>query len=75
MKKEILKMLSSDEKLDLNKVSLFMTTIASIVLASYAVVTNSSIAEPLFITMVGAGVGTTVTKGVVDTVQKRKERE
>lgn len=73
MKKEIIKMLSSDDKLDLNKVSLFMTTCASIVFTGYAVVSGSSIAEALFITMVGVGAGTTVSKGIVDTLQMRKD--
>lgn len=79
--KELLRMLqsrSSDDKelrLDLNKTTLFITTIAGILLTSYAVIVQASFAEVFFITMIGAGAGTTISKGVVDTMQKRKDHE
>ncbi|PWD85819.1 hypothetical protein DC081_06575 [Ignatzschineria cameli] len=80
MTKELLRMLqsrSSDGKLrlDLNKTTLFMTSVAGILLTTYAVIVQASFAEALFITMIGAGAGTTISKGVVDTMQKRKDHE
>lgn len=80
IKRELLRMLQGrssdgDLRLDLNKTTLFITTLAGILLTSYAVVVQASFAEVLFITMMGAGAGTTISKGVVDTIQKRKEHE
>ena len=77
MMKELLRMLqskSSDNelRLDLNKATLFLTTIAGILLTAYAVIVQASFAEVFFITMMGVGAGTTVSKGVVDTIQKRE---
>lgn len=78
--KELIRMLSSrsssgDLRLDLNKTTLFITTLAGILLTTYAVIVQASFAEVFFITMMSAGAGTTITKGIVDTVQKRKEHE
>ncbi len=78
--KELLRMLqgrSSDGelRLDLNKTTLFMTSVAGILLTTYAVIVQASFAEVFFITMIGAGAGTTISKGVVDTMQKRKDHE
>lgn len=78
--KELLAMLqsrSSDGKmrLDLNKTTLFLTSVAGILLTAYAVIVQASFAEVFFVTMIGAGAGTTISKGIVDTVQKRKEHE
>lgn len=75
MKNEIKKMLSSSDKLDLNKVSLFMTMLVGMLLTTYAVVTHASFAEAFFITMIGAGAGTTVSKGIVDTLQRKKDEK
>lgn len=81
VKRELMRMLqsrSSDDKelrLDLNKTTLFMTSVAGILLTTYAVIVQASFAEVFFITMVGAGAGTTITKGIVDTVQKRDKHE
>ncbi len=72
--KELLRMLqsrSSDDKelrLDLNKTTLFITVIAGILLTSYVMIVQASFAEVLFITMMSVGFGTTVSKGVVDTI-------
>lgn len=78
--KELLRMLqsrSSDNelRLDLNKTTLFLTTVAGILLTAYAVIVEASFAETLFIAMIGAGAGTTVSKGIVDTVQKKGDRD
>lgn len=79
--KELLRMLqsrSSDGKelrLDLNKTTLFLTSVSGILLTAYAVIVQASFAEVMFITMMGIGAGTTVSKGVVDTIQKRKDHE
>lgn len=79
--KELLRMLQSrsrDDKelrLDLNKTTLFMTSVAGILLTAYAVIIQASFAEVFFITMIGAGAGTTISKGVVDTMQKRRDHE
>lgn len=78
--KELLRMLqsrSSDNelRLDLNKTTLFLTTVAGILLTAYAVIVEASFAETLFIAMIGAGAGTTVSKGIVDTIQMRKEHD
>ena len=78
--KELLRMLqskSSDNelRLDLNKATLFLTTIAGILLTAYAVIVQASFAETLFIAMIGAGAGTTVSKGIVDTIQMRKDHD
>ncbi|UNM95938.1 hypothetical protein MMG00_12155 [Ignatzschineria rhizosphaerae] len=80
IKRELLRMLqgrssNGDLRLDLNKTTLFITTLAGILLTSYAVIVQASFAEVFFITMMSAGAGTTITKGIVDTVQKRKEHE
>ena len=80
MIKELIRMLSSrssdgEIRLDLNKTTLFITTLAGILLTTYAVIVQASFAEVFFITMMSAGAGTTITKGIVDTVQKRKEHE
>lgn len=80
MTKELLRMLqsrSSDEefRLDLNKTILFMTSVAGILLTTYAVIVQANFAEVFFITMISAGAGTTISKGVVDTMQKRKDHE
>lgn len=73
---ELIKMLQSKSgELDLNKVSLFMTILTGISLTSYAVITNASFAEVFFGILMATGAGTTVTKGVVDTMQKRKDHE
>ncbi|MFD2722468.1 hypothetical protein [Ignatzschineria indica] len=68
---------SSDGKLrlDLNKTILFMTFVAGILLTTYAVIVQANFAEVFFITMISAGAGTTISKGVVDTMQKRKDHE
>ncbi|TWS20357.1 DUF2644 domain-containing protein, partial [Tsukamurella sputi] len=50
-------------------------SVAGILLTTYAVIVQASFAEALFITMIGAGAGTTISKGVVDTMQKRKDHE
>jgi len=78
--KELLRMLQGrssegDLRLDLNKTTLFMTSVAGILLTTYAVIVQASFAEVFFITMISAGAGTTITKGVVDTVQKRRDHE
>lgn len=78
--KELLAMLKSRSsdgvmRLDLNKTTLFMTSIAGILLTTYAVIVQASFAEVFFVTMIGAGAGTTITKGIVDTVQKRDKHE
>ncbi|OYQ81765.1 hypothetical protein B9T19_03635 [Ignatzschineria sp. F8392] len=78
--KELLRMLqsrSSDNelRLDLNKTTLFLTTVAGILLTAYAVIVEASFAEVFFITMIGAGAGTTVSKGIVDTIQMRKDHD
>ncbi len=78
--KELLRMLqsrSSDNelRLDLNKTTLFLTTVAGILLTAYAVIVEASFAEIFFITMIGAGAGTTVSKGIVDTIQMRKDHD
>lgn len=78
--KELLRMLqsrSSDNelRLDLNKTTLFLTTVAGILLTAYAVIVEASFAETLFIAMIGAGAGTTVSKGIVDTIQMRKDHD
>lgn len=80
MIKELIRMLSSrssdgEIRLDLNKTILFITTLAGILLTTYAVIVQASFAEVFFITMIGAGAGTTISKGVVDTMQKRKDHE
>ena len=80
MTKELLRMLqsrSSDGKLrlDLNKTTLFMTSVAGILLTTYAVIVQASFAEVFFITMISAGAGTTISKGVVDTMQKRTDHD
>lgn len=78
--KELLRILqsrSSDNelRLDLNKTTLFLTTVAGILLTAYAVIVEASFAEVFFITMIGAGAGTTVSKGIVDTIQMRKDHD
>lgn len=79
--KEILRMLQSrsrdgkELRLDLNKTTLFLTSVAGILLTAYAVIVQASFAEVMFITMMGIGAGTTVSKGVVDTIQKRQDHE
>lgn len=78
--KELLRMLqsrSSDNelRLDLNKTTLFLTTVAGILLTAYAVIVEASFAETLFIAMIGAGAGTTVSKGIVDTIQMKKDHD
>lgn len=78
--KELLAMLQSrssdgEMRLDLNKTTLFMTSVAGILLTTYAVIVQASFAEVFFITMIGAGAGTTISKGIVDTVQKRDKHE
>lgn len=62
-------------RLDLNKTTLFLTSVAGILLTAYAVIVQASFAEVFFVTMIGAGAGTTISKGIVDTVQKRKDHE
>ena len=62
-------------RLDLNKTTLFLTSVAGILLTAYAVIVQASFAEVMFITMMGIGAGTTVSKGVVDTIQKRQDHE
>lgn len=79
--KELLRMLQSrsrdgkELRLDLNKTTLFLTSVAGILLTAYAVIVQASFAEVMFITMMGIGAGTTVSKGVVDTIQKRQDHE
>lgn len=78
--KELLRMLQGrssegDLRLDLNKTTLFLTSVAGILLTTYAVIVQASFAEVLFITMMSVAGTTTVSKGVVDTIQKRKEHE
>ena len=78
--KELLRMLQSrssdgELRLDLNKTTLFMTSVVGILLTTYAVIVQASFAEVFFITMISAGAGTTISKGVVDTMQKRKDHE
>ena len=78
--KELLRMLQGrssegDLRLDLNKTTLFLTSVAGILLTAYAVIVQASFAEVLFITMMSVAGTTTVSKGVVDTIQKRKEHE
>ena len=79
--KELLRMLQSRSRdgkelhLDLNKTTLFLTSVAGILLTAYAVIVQASFAEVFFVTMIGAGAGTTISKGIVDTVQKRKDHE
>ena len=78
--RELLRMLQGrsgegDLRLDLNKTTLFLTSVAGILLTAYAVIVQASFAEVMFITMMSIGAGTTVTKGVVDTMQKRKDHE
>lgn len=80
IRRELWKMLSSrssdgELRIDLNKVILFLTTITGIFLTAYAVIVQASFAEVFFVTMISSGAGTTITKGVVDTMQKRKEHE
>ena len=80
VKRELMRMLQSrsgdgEMRLDLNKTTLFMTSVAGILLTTYAVVVQASFAEVFFITMIGAGAGTTISKGIVDTVQKRDKHE
>ena len=80
IKYELMRMLQSrssdgEMRLDLNKTTLFMTSVAGIMLTTYAVIVQASFAEVFFITMIGAGAGTTISKGIVDTVQKRDKHE